>query len=64
MSPLHTQDDRDRTEQAARYLIEQHGENAIAEAEAAIRHATELNDQSAIEALTDILSLLRETRLT
>ena len=64
MSPLPIPSDHDRAESAARYLLEQHGDRAIAEVEAAIRYATELNDQPAIEALTDILSLLGKTRST
>lgn len=64
MSPLNTEDDKRRVRQAADFLIRQHGDRAIAEAEDALRKAHELNDPKAIEAFQDILSLLKGSRMT
>lgn len=64
MSFVTADEDKRRAEKAARYLIEQHGDDATTEAEAALRNAIKLNDKLAIEALTDILAILEGTRST
>lgn len=47
-----------RTRQAARYLLAEHGTDAVAEAGAALRYARVLKDQETIEVFEDIIELL------
>ncbi|GGE12294.1 hypothetical protein GCM10011390_34330 [Aureimonas endophytica] len=62
MSPLDTEDDRRLARKAADYMLREHGDDALAEVEQALREAKLGNNATAIDAFEDILVLLRETR--
>lgn len=45
---------------AVEYMLKEHGDGAIAEAEAALKHAKHLNDNATVDVFSDILSTLTE----
>jgi hypothetical protein len=44
-----------RLEQAVQYLLNEHGGNAIEEAESALRYAQQINDQDTVDVFREVL---------